>query len=330
MYERREHMAARLMGIEIGNTHIKILEVVKNKTKIEIKKFSLLNTPPNCIQDGIISQMDPIKKIIIEELRAKKYHANKVVVVVQSSQILTRHVIVDQQPEKMMELFIQIKLDTFLPIDDTQYEIDFKILETLEQEGKIKNKLMLVAVPKIVVLPIMDLIKSLRLRPLSITIPSETLERIFCPVVKRESETAHAILVLDIGGYSTRVTILEGERTYLTRIVDFGIAHLDEKNTEKEVYFTKVIRPQMEYHILSEIERILQFYYSNQEASAIKRIYLIGGGAKMKEIKSYIRDALNLPVEDVESLKWVDEIANRAFKPYISFFVHVLGAIQMF
>lgn len=319
-------MTGRLMGIEIGSTHIKIIETVRSETTIAVKKFSLLKTPPECILDGVISQIDPIKKVILEELKAKKYRSKKVVVVIQSSQIVIRNIIMEKQSEKMTKPWLQMQMETFLPIENNQYQIDFKVVEEVEEEGQIKNKWMLVAAPNTVILPITHLIKGLKLRPVSITIPSEALHHIFYPLASTDDGALSNILVLDIGGSSTTVTILTEGRTYLTRIIRFGIEHIEDKNY-KEEYSIKVIRPQIEYNILSEVERILQFYYSTKEANPIRRIYLIGGGANVKGMESYIRDALNIPVEPIDFLEDITDVPEIEFKQQISLFINILGAV---
>lgn len=319
-------MTRRLTGIEIGSTHIKIIEAVRSEATIAVKKFSLLKTPPECILDGVISQIDPIKKVILEELRAKKYRSKKVVVVIQSSQIIIRNITMEKQSEKMTKSWLQMQMETFLPIESNQYQIDFKVVEEVEEEGQIKDKWMLVAAPNTVILPITHLIKDLKLRPISITIPSEALHHIFYPLARTDDEALSNILVLDMGGRSTTVTIFAEGRTYLTRIIEFGIEHIEDKNY-KEEYSIKVIRPQIEYNILSEVERILHFYYSTKEANPIRRIYLIGGGANVKGMESYIRDALNIPVESIDFLEYITDVPEIKFKQQISLFINILGAV---
>ena len=315
------------MGIEIGNTHIKILEVVKSGTKIEVKKFSLLKTPSDCILDGVINQIEPIKKMISEELKVQKYRAKKVVTVIQSSQVITRNIIMENHSEKIVKELIRMKIETFLPIESNQYQMDFRMLGALEEEQD-KNKWMVVAAPKTVISPIVNLLKGLKLRPISITIPSEALQSILHSFIGMQNERNESVLILDLGGRSTTVTILTDKEIYLTRKIAFGMEDLDQKDRDTEDYFIKIFRPQIEYNILSEIERILQFYYSSQESDVIKKIYLIGGGAQLKGIKSYIRDALNIPVETMESLESFVDLSNIDFKGHISFFINLLGAIQ--
>ena len=331
-------MATSLLGIEIGNTNIKIIEAVKHGTTLMVKRFSLLQTPSDCINNGVISNSNAIKKVIAKELRAKKYKAKKVVVVIQSSNIIIRNVMMEKQPEKMIEQLIEIKTEDFLPIERTQYQIDFKIIEEVEEEGVIKNKLMLVAAPNVVVLPVASLMKSLRLIPVSITIPSEALQSIFNSQTGMIYETGDSILVLDFGGKSTTVTIIAGGEVCLTRLIEFSVENLSEKldeaqismfksDEEQDEYFAEVIMPQIEYNIVSELERILQFYYSSYGNNSIKKIYLIGGGANVKGIREYIRDALNIPTEKVNCFDSIQEIPDIGFEDYTRFFVNSLGAI---
>lgn len=323
-------MPTSFMGIEIGNTNIKIIEAAKRGAVLEVKKFSLLKTPADCVHNGVINNIDVIKKVIQEELKSKKYRAKKVVAVVQSSTIIIRNVVMDKQPEKIIKQLLEVKTEEFLPIEHKQYQIDFKMTGEVEEEGVIKNKLMLVAAPNVVVLPVASLLKRLKLIPISITIPSEALQSIFHSQTRMINETTGNVLILDIGGRSTTVTIITGDEVCLTRMIEFGaedlsLPTLDEKRDE---YFARVVRPQMEYHIVAEIERILQFYYSSYGNGTIKKIYLTGGGSDIKGMRGYIRDALNIPTEKMSYLDSIVEASGIEFENYIRFFVNSLGAIN--
>lgn len=332
-------MAISLLGIEIGHTNIKIIEVVKRGATLVVKRFSLLETPDDCIHNGAISNIDPIKDVIAAELKAKKYRAKKVVAVVQSSNIIIRNVSMEKQPEKIIKQLIEIKTEEFLPIERGQYQIDFKIIGEVEEKGVIKNKLMLVAAPNTVVLPVASLMKRLKLIPVAITIPSEALQNIFHPQTRMIYETVDNALVLDIGGKSTTATIIASNEACLTRMIEFGVETLQEMinevqmslgtlDEERDENFGRVIRPQIEYNIVSEVERILQFYYSSYGNGGIKKIYLIGGGANINGIRGYMRDALNIPTEKMGHFELIKEAPGVEFENYARFFVNSLGAIN--
>ncbi len=333
-------MAEHIMGIEIGSSNIKIIEVSKKAATLIVHKFSVINTPANCINNGVISNIQAIKKVIDQELSQRKYRARKVVGVVQSNGIIIRNAIMGKQPEKLIKELLEMKTEEYLPVERGQYQIDFKIVREFEEDGVEKYELLLVAAPNSVVLPVATLLKSLKLAPIMITIPSEALSNVFGSQKRLTYETAPNVLVLDIGGNSTTATIISDNQAVLTRSIEFGVESINsalndiaanKSLLDKEISDDRIsdlIRPQIEYNIISEIERILQFYFSNFNNGSIKKIYLVGGGASIKGMRTYIRDALNIPTEKLNEFSTVVEAPNVEFEPYRRFFVNILGAIN--
>ena len=122
--------------------------------------------------------------------------------------------------------------------------------------------------------------------------------------------------------------MIEFGSEYLSEKINETQISLDQEEEDEEAYFAKVIRPQVEYNIVSEVERILQFYYSSYGNGAIKKIYLTGGGANVRGIRGYMRDALNVPTEKISHFDSVTEAPGIEFESYTRFFVNVLGAIN--
>lgn len=332
-------MAGSVMGIQIGSRTIKILETVKKGNKQIVKKFSLVPTPEECINDGVMSNMEPIRKAIAKELRSKKYKAKKVICIVESSTIIIRTIEMEKKPEKVIRQLLEIKTQDFLPIQYEQYQIDFKILEEIEEEGLLKNKVLLVATPNTVVLPLARLLKDLKLTPILISIPSECLENIFCSKGSMIHEKPGNIMFLDIGGDSITVTIIAEDKACLTRRIEYGVenlmdhikqstSELNDRPYDEEEYLDPLIRPQVEYNIIAEIERILQFYYSSYGHNSIEKIYLIGGGANIKGIKEYMEEAFNIEAEKLNHFDTVAQARGVDFESYAGFFVTLLGAIN--
>lgn len=333
-------MAERIMGIEIGSSNIKIVEVSKKAATLTVHKFSILSTPEESIKNGVINNVESIKKVIAQELFDRKYKAKKVVSVVQSTGIIIRNAIMEKQPEKIIRELLDMKTEDYLPVEKGQYQIDFKITREVEEGSTVKNELLLVAAPNNVVLPIAGLIKSLKLKPIMISIPSEALTNVFGNRRRLVFDSSPTVLVLDIGGNNTNATIVAQDQALLTRSIEFGVEDVNEALNssvqnmgllDKAIgneELSDIIRPQIEYNIISEVERILQFYYSNFGNNGVKKIYLTGGGANVKGIRTYIRDALNIPTEKLNEFSTVIEAPDVEFEPYRRFFVNILGAIN--
>lgn len=332
-------MPGSILGLEIGSSTIKIIEVIKKGTALIVKNFSLLPTPEDCIHNGVISNAEMLRSVIEEELRKKKYKSKKVVAIIQSNGIIIRNAIMDPYPDKAIKQLLEIKTQDYLPVETSQYQIDYRIMNAIEEEGRIKNKLLLVAAPNTVILPVANLIKSLKLTPVLISIPSEALTNMFNPKKPMIYEETGNVLVLDIGSKSTTVTVIEEGEALLTRMINFGVTSIDQSIKEEEIgpqtggddleeLLTHIIKPQIEYNIVSEIERILQFYYSSYNGGLIKKIYLIGGGATIKGIREYMREALNIPTERLTKFDTVVEGPGIEFEEYAKFYVNLLGAIN--
>lgn len=333
-------MSEHVMGIEIGNSNIKIVEVSRKAAMMIVHKFSLIKTPEGMISNGVITDPTMLKKIIAEELAAKKYRAKKVVSVVQSSTILIRNAVMDKQPDKIIKEILDMKLEEYLPIKKNEYQVDYKIVREFQEEEKEKYELELVAAPDSIILPLAALLKSLKLTPTLITIHSEAISHVFGGQRRLLYDAAENLLILDIGGYATSVTIVAGGQSVLNRYIEFGVEHIQqameevknrssllEKQPDEEELFERV-KPQIERNIISEVERILQFYNSNFNSGLVKKTYLAGGGAELKGMRRYIKDALNIPTDKLTEYSTVTEEEGVDFAPYRRFFINILGAIN--
>jgi type IV pilus assembly protein PilM len=338
-------MVGSVIGIEIGNKTIKLIEVTKKAATLRVERFSLIDTPKDSIINGVIHNIDPIHHVIAKEMAIKKYNAKKAVILIQSSTIIIRNAVVDKQPEKIMKELITMRPDDYLPVETTQCQIDFKVVKEFEEEGHEKQELLLVAAPNNIVSPIINLVGKLKLVPMQITIPSEAIAKAFGTQSRIVHDTDGGVLVLDVGGKITTATIVAKNQAVLTRIIEFGLDAINETISNSmpeadreqlsaeakaryEENVEELIRPQIQYSIISELERILQFYYSRFENTPIKNVYLIGGGAGIKGIKTYVRDALNIPTQKLTEFSTVIEKPDIQFAPYRGLFVNILGAIN--
>lgn len=328
---------SRILGIEIGSSNIKLIEVSKKKTGLLVHQFSIRETPSGSVKEGIIQNQALLKKVIEEELREKKYKAKKVVSVVQGSSIIVRNISLEKQKDSKIKDILDTEIEKYLPIEKELYQIDYKVTQ---QEDRGMCGVMLVAAPRTMIIPLVELIKSVNLFPIAINITSEAVGGILAGANKLIDYVPNTIGVLDIGGNSLNMTIIVGGQVILNRYISFGVNQLNEilekahdaqqavgKSLEK-VDIEQIIRTEIERHIISELERILQFYYRSYKDRTLEELYLIGGGADIEGLQSYIRYSLNLPVTIISEIERVREDKNIDFKPNTALFISLLGAIN--
>ncbi len=330
-------MSERIIGIEIGSSTIKMIEVIKNIGTLEIQRFSLIDTPVDCMQNGVIHKLNTIKSVLLKELQAKKYKGKKVAIVVQSSDIIIRNMLIGQKTEKLLMGEIASQMEKDLPVRKEHYQIDYKIIGEVKEGEDLKNEMLLVAAPNKVIFPIMDLMKSIKKIPVIITIPSEALNFVFASEACLMPKEKGNLLVLDIGGKSTVITVIAKGQVAVTRTINFGVDDINavietqvihSLEQDNSIHIEELIRLQVEEHIAEAVERVLQFYERNFEGSHISRIYLIGGGANIKGIREDISEAVHIPAMKVNIISGVVEKKEIGFSPYKHFFINLLGAIN--
>ena len=326
-------MTERIMGIEIGTSLIKLIEVSKGRHGLKVEKIALLDTPRHAVKDGELVQIKLIQQVLLEEIKAKKYKATKVVVVLQSSQIIIRTITVETYSEEVIQKILKIHPQEYLPLENEAYEIDYKLINEEGLYQSTQKEILLVAVPKRIVVAIAELIKGVKKKPICITTPSEALSNVFGTTKSLIYEHVEHVLILDVGQMTTNVTIIFKDQAVLTRMIQFGIGCIEESLVGQSQSMTeddlqKFINGRIEGGIVEEIKGILQFYYTSVKPDAIKKICLIGGGASIKGLKDILEEALNISVERFHTFNEKLEKSCVAFEHYKYFFVNLVGAIN--
>lgn len=319
-------MRGNVLGIEIDETSIKLMEIAKSFGKKKITRYSVLIVPSQGIIDGIIYEEDMIYQMIARELKVKKYKAKKVVCLVKSSLIFERQILMEGYKLKTIKRLLEVRVEDYIPVKGNEYEVDFNVLEQIEEEGKRKNKVLMVAVSKRVILPLVKLFTRLKLRPLAITVPTESLIALSKCVNGKRDES---ILFIDMREKVTRITIVYQNKECLSKRIDYGMGQFKEINWQTRLSeFTNRVQPNMECFLIPEIEKVLEGFYKQYSCWSVDRVYLIGEGSDNNELQKYIGDVLNKSVGHTDDLYEGSKIKYNILQGNQHLMVNLLGAVQ--
>lgn len=328
-----------MLGIEIGNSTIKLMEVSKSNNRIMVENFALINTPKGAVDNGIITDVDVIHSVISSTLKEKRFKAKKAVMIVESSLIITRNIDVEKQNEKNIKQLIRMRSEEYLPVDTENHQFDFSVIKEFQDEDVKKLSILLVAVPNSIVYPMLNLAGKLKIQVKGMTIPSDAISNVF--------SDGEGVLVVDMGSKSTTATILNEGRAALGRYISVGLEeiknerssvqkktsiNMNDDDSSDEAAATSdsddYFKPQIESDIISEIDRLIQFYYSRKESKRIQKAYIVGGGAGVGELSHYMKEALHIPVEKLTSIGFVSDRSNQGFEKVTPIFANLVGAIN--
>ncbi|NLK20903.1 MAG: type IV pilus assembly protein PilM [Epulopiscium sp.] len=354
-------MGQSLLGIEIGNNNMKVVQGTRKGKILNLLNYGIQPTPLGAVRDGFIVDMDAVYYSISELLKKKKITEQNAAIIVQGTSIITRDVVMPYMEEKELRNILDFQKDEYFPIDVSDYQTDFKILNEMEtEEGKQLNVL-LVAAPNNMIATSLELMNRLKLRAKYIDIASNAISKLYgYKSMASEIEEPFSIMILDIGGQTTTATILSETNILFSRTILYGFdelnqiivnefgeedyeqiemfkmkyaaIHTAESGGSADLYgnlISNIIKPAIDNNLIQEISRFLEFYYSRSNARRIKTIYLVGGGSYLKNLDKYIGKVFNITTKKGEILENINVKAIKDRKEIEDDFLYLVNAIGL-
>ncbi|MGL6174377.1 MAG: pilus assembly protein PilM, partial [Cellulosilyticaceae bacterium] len=316
-----------------------------------ILKQIMVPTPKGCIEDGYLEDEEALVKTFKELLRTEKIKTQTAYLLIDSSQIITREIEFEGVNNKYLKQLLGYRVEEYLPIQAADYEVDFQVTKEFEEEGVKKLRILAVAAPKVLIRQYIGWSRQLNLKLKGISIQSANIGRCLSTLEQARQES---VLVIDIGGKTTNLTIIEQGVGRLTQKIDFGIEELDacleeefeeedleeiqafkmkygaiyeEVNLDEENFFSKyisvLIKNKIDEELIKGIETFIKFYETSYAPHRIKKMSLIGGGAYLKNIEGYLENSLGIEAEIIKSIG-----STKVFEEKVPYFANLLGLVK--
>ncbi|WP_130807160.1 type IV pilus biogenesis protein PilM [Senegalia massiliensis] len=280
----------KILSLDIGNKNIKILQ-----SKITNKSFILENaitikTPKNSINDGNIMNANYLSSYIKENLDKEKMKGKYGIITLDYSNIISREIILPFVKKDDIEEMVKYEIEEFLPITLNDYVLDYRKREEFIDNYNIKKiKLLVVAIPKKTVKGYMELLEELDLNPMALDLNSNAISKLINKEIKINGTTLNknTVSFLDIGYKNTNINLISNGVNIFNRVMTTGTNDLPD-NTISEY--------------LEGIERLFTYYKNLNRSNKIEKIYLYGGGSKLKDIDKHIESYFNIPTEKLKEI----------------------------
>ena len=329
----------KYLAIDVGNSKTKIVHGGIEKDKIVVDNYFITDTPSGIIEDGKIKKLNDIVAFLKVSIKKSKIKSKHLVLSITGTGVITRDIQLPKSTNEELEKMLEFEAQQYFPVELDNYVMDFKVLEEIETGEGIFNRILLVAVPKIQVDEYMKVHKKLKMEIAAIDIPANNICKLLFgrSVMDNDSDNnglPGEFVVLDFGARTTGVYIFSAGKIMFSRILLNGSADIDEviasqlnvdfvkaeeikimagklvsddeiSNTNSdEAQISETIKPVIN-NIMSDINRFIEFYNSRSTGNKLEKIYLCGGGSKLKGLDIYFKNYFNLPVEYLEHQKFV-------------------------
>lgn len=319
-------MPGKYLGVDIGTTSIKAVQVARGRQKPRLENYGFLETAGHLVRANKVLQTSSLKlfdaeaaDILAALIRNMKPDTSDAVAAIPSFSAFVTVLDFPDMQEKELAQAITFEARRYVPLPLSEVALDWsKVGEYTDAQSYKHNQVLLISVPQEQIRKYQELFKraGLRLRALEI----ESLALVRAAVGTDQTPT----VVVDIGSHSTNIAIAhKGQLVYsgqtdyasaaLTQSLSEGLninpIRAEELKRERGITggganyeLSTIMLPLLDV-IIGEVKKVL-FNYSGlfPQMPKPERVLLSGGGANLAGLERYASDQLGLPAARVAPL----------------------------
>lgn len=297
-----------LIGIDIGSTAIRLVQIKKGVGKPTLTAFSSAQIPLNVAQSDSKLDLQKIAHTMQQLIRSTKVTSRSVVTSLPGSAVFSTVIKMPPMNQSELAQAVRYQAEQNVPLKIDEVKIDWQVVR--ENPTTKELAVMIVAAPKMKIDRTMELFEMAELEVVYL----ETSPIAVARAISNPSDPI--IMVVDLGGASTELSIVENGivshvrslpsgGNALTRVIsqnlglDFAQAEqfkrkfgISQDKLEGQVY--RAMRPILN-NITDEIQRSIKFY-QEQYGTQVQKIVLTGGTSRLPELISYLKSITNIEV----------------------------------
>lgn len=306
------------LGVDMGTTSIKIVEISSSGEQPELKNYGILETRGHLERINSAIQTNTLKiveqdtiellKILLKEADFKTKDA---VASVPSFSVFTTLLELPRMSEAEIVKTMQFQINQYIPLPASEVAIDwFKVGQRQDDQGFIKDQIILISIPNDLIKRYQNIFRMCGLKLKFLEVETISLAR------SLSSPGDPPALIVDIGSHSTNIIAVEGGSLKYSYQTDFASSNLTQSvasglgiNTRRAEKIKKtkglsggddsdlstLMEPFLDA-IINETKRTKN-KYEQSFGSEIKKIILCGGGSMLLGAEKYFQRELKLPVE---------------------------------
>ncbi len=318
------------VGLDIGMHAVKMAQVRETATGPELLSWGLREIPA-----AGAKREDEIIQSVRDLWQEKKIRSKRVRAVISDPNLYLRHISIPVVPEDDLVKAVKWQAEKYVPFSIDNALVDFQILRSKMRGGERQMEILIVAAENALIEKYVALIKEARLMPTTLDVAPFAAARAL--IYNCHLENDEIVPLVDIGEQMTSIVVVKQDQLQMVRSVAFGTHFLTEQFS-KEMGVTpdragEMIRdisliestPEpagdmkrlaawdaFRAELVTQLNRSLAYCEQEFIDEKIQRIYLCGGGARIRDIDSCLTRDLNLPVEIADPVRQVRSALDEA------------------
>ncbi|MDP3964775.1 MAG: pilus assembly protein PilM [bacterium] len=327
------------VGVDLGTSGIKIVELKSEQGKAKLVTYGYTEQPINVVKSDSQETKQQAVKVIREIFKKARVGSKRVISALPSFTVFSAIINLPSMSRKELVSAVRWEAKKFVPMPIDEMILDWKVLsdigtanvksgkkdEKSEKEGAAETKdktetlnILLTAAPRNLVQRYLDIYKELNVKLVGLETEAFALERSLI------GNDKSAVMIVDIGGLNTNVSVIRDSIPLLNRSIDVGgetitrtIANgmnvdlgraeqfkRDFGMTSSESGGQQQIPKTIEFvvgSIVNEIKYCFNLYQNQSLGSSgtektIEKVMLTGGSAFLPALPDYLSRVLNMRV----------------------------------
>jgi type IV pilus assembly protein PilM len=302
-----------LVGLDIGSSSIKAVELKNTKHGYELVSFGLERLAQDTVVDGAIMDAPLVAGAIGNIFDTQKVKTKNVATAVSGHSVIVKRVTLPSMTEEDLYDRIQSEASQHIPFDIADVNLDHQLLESVDSQMDV----LLVAVKKDKILNHTNVIAQAGKNSTVVDIDAFALQN--CYEANYDPDPGQTIALLNIGASVMNINIVRGSIPLFTRDVSVGgNQYTDALQKELDLSFEDAERLKhgesvagvAEEHrgtilrsvtdiLVLEIQKTFDFFRATASGESIQKIVVAGGSARVPGVMDVLREEFAIPVEEM-------------------------------
>ena len=309
----------QIIGLDIGSSSIKAVELKFTKAGYELVSFGMESLAPDTVVDGAIMDAPQVANAISKIFDAERIKTKNVATSVSGHSVIVKRVPLPLMTEDELYDRIPSEASQHIPFDIADVNLSYQLLESMDSQMDV----LLVAVKKDKILNHTNVLAQAGKTPVIVDIDAFALQN--CFEVNYEPDAAQTVALLNIGASVMNINIVRGGIPLFTRDVSVGgnqytdalqkeldLSFEDAERLKKGETLPSVTDEQKQQILRSvsdiltlEIQKTFDFFRATASGENIQRIVVAGGTARVPGLVDLLREEFAMPVEELNPFRRV-------------------------
>jgi type IV pilus assembly protein PilM len=312
-------VARNVVGLDIGTTAVRAAELSLRRGQTVLERIGQAGLPAGAVVDGEVTDPAAVATAIKALWRRARLRTRRVLLGVANQRVVVRLVDLPWMPPQELSRSIAYQAGDYLPIPVDETELDFSVLDEQETGGQRLLRVLLVAAQKDMLAGHLRAASMAGLRPVGVDLNPIALLRVLAPLAGF-AEGAEALV--DVGARVTNVVIHDNGVLRFVRILLMGgedvtialqrVLDVDHEAAERAKLAVSAgaehdsdaddVVQQRLNSFVDEVRGSFDFYRGQQDATALARVVVSGGGSLLGPLVERLQAGVGVPVERARTL----------------------------